>query len=36
MKKSVIANGTRCQVDFEYSVTDKLISCQVYKRYDRR
>ena len=36
MKKSVIVNGTRRQVEFEYRVTDKLISCQVCKRYDRR
>ena len=36
MKKSVIVNGIRRQVEFEYRVTDKLISCQVCKRYDRR
>lgn len=36
MKKSVIVNGTHRQVEFEYRETDKLISCQVCKRYDRR
>ena len=36
MKKSVIVNGSRRQVEFEYRVTDRLISCQVGKRYDRQ
>ena len=36
MKKTVIVDGTRCKVEFEYRVTDKLISRQKCKRYDTR
>lgn len=36
MKKTVIVNGKRRKVEFEYRVTDKLLSRQKCKRYDKR
>lgn len=36
MKKTVIVNGERRKVEFEYRVTDRLISRQKCRRYDRR
>lgn len=36
MKKTVIVAGMKRTVDFEYWVTDKLISRQKCKRYDKQ
>lgn len=36
MKKTVIVNGERRKVEYEYHVTDKLICREKYNRHDKR
>lgn len=36
MKKTVIVEGERRKVEFEYRVIDKLVSCQKNKRWDKQ
>jgi hypothetical protein len=36
MKKTVIVNGERRKIEFEYRVTDKLISREKSKRWDKK